>query len=273
MGGACRNLPVNFNPLDESTYDGWTLATIRSDDGSSQAYTIPFTFTFFGHNYLGINKTLFINNNGNLSFDNPYFVFTPEGFPLFGVPMIAPFWSDVDTRLANGGYVWMKQFGNVLAVTWDQVGYYEFGVDKKNTFQVLISDRLDPSLGMGNNVCFCYGAMEWATGDIGTGVDGFGGDPATVGVNNGDGTFFQTGRFDKTGDAYDGPEGNSDGVDFLDNKSFCYDTSVMSAPSSGPSSPPSTGPSTSPSGSPRSEERRVGKECSQECRSRWSPYH
>ena len=42
----------------------------------------------------------------------------------------------------------------------------------------------------------------------------FGGTPATVGANQGNGTdFFLVGRFDQAGNAYDGPGGANDGVD------------------------------------------------------------
>ena len=46
--------------------------------------------------------------------------------------------------------------------------------------------------------------------------------PATVGANRGsEGQFFQMGRFDQSGSVYRGPSG-SNGVDYLDNKSFCF---------------------------------------------------
>ncbi|MES2134003.1 MAG: gliding motility-associated C-terminal domain-containing protein, partial [Bacteroidota bacterium] len=59
---------------------------------------------------------------------------------------------------------------------------------------------------------------------------GFGGTndgayPATVGVNKGDGVnYVQIGRFDKVGTSYDGPYGMNDGVSFLDNKSYFFNT-------------------------------------------------
>ena len=46
-------------------------------------------------------------------------------------------------------------------------------------------------------------------------MGGFGGAPATVGVNHGNGVdFFQIGLFDHAGNDYDGPGGNNDGVSF-----------------------------------------------------------
>ena len=50
---------------------------------------------------------------------------------------------------------------------------------------------------------------------------------ATVGVNAGDGiNSFNIGRFDHSGNDYDGPGGNIDGVDFLDDQTFCFSVGV-----------------------------------------------
>ncbi|MBK7158976.1 MAG: hypothetical protein IPH77_10545 [Ignavibacteria bacterium] len=70
--------------------------------------------------------------------------------------------------------------------------YFGSHADKLNTFQCIISDGLDPFLGLGNNVCFSYGDMEWTTGDASGGVGGFFGAPATVGINEGNGIDYAT---------------------------------------------------------------------------------
>lgn len=138
--------------------------------------------------------------------------------------MVAPFWADVDTGNPNNpiGHVWIKRASaNVLAVAWDVVGLFNENDALRNTFQVLISDGTDENMGFGNNVCFCYASMEWTTGIASGGTDGFGGTPATAGVNAGDGIdFIQIGRFDKNGTDYDGPAGANDGVNYLDGQSF-----------------------------------------------------
>ena len=139
--------------------------------------------------------------------------------------MVAPFWGDVDTRsiLDNAGVVWMKTGPGWFAVTWDHVGYFASRTELQNTFQLIISDgSADAPPGLGNNVCFCYGDMAWTTGEASGGVDGFGGFPATVGVNKGDGTeFFNIGRFDHAGGDYAGPDGIS-GVDWQDGTNTCF---------------------------------------------------
>lgn len=81
-------------------------------------------------------------------------------------------------------------------------------------------------MGIGNNVCFCYADLQWTAGDLESVLlDGFGGVPAAVGANKGDGvTFLWVGRFDKPGNPYDGANGNPDGIDYLDQKSICFST-------------------------------------------------
>ena len=196
----------------------------QNDDASTAEIPLGFAFDLFGTQY----TSLWINNNGNLSFDGPYGTFTPEGFPIVGFPMVAPFWGDVDTRSmeSGAGAVWMKQGPNYLAVTWDHVGYFAVHTDLQNTFQVIISDGTYEPMGLGNNVCFCYGDMQWTTGDASGGVGGYGGAPATVGVNKGDGIdYFNIGRFDHSGSDYAGPGGVS-GVDWLDYQHVCFNVSA-----------------------------------------------
>jgi hypothetical protein len=193
----------------------------RNDDDYSFVVPLGFTFDLYGTGQIEV----FINNNGNLSFDGGYCTYTPEGFPVPGYPMVAPFWADVETRsdLDNCGVVWMKQGPNYLAVTYDHVGYYDLNTDKLCTFQVIISDGTYEPMGVGNNVCFCYGDMQWTTGDASGGVGGFGGAPAVVGVNKGNGIdYFLIGDFDHPGTDYDGPGGMPDGVDWLDYQVFCF---------------------------------------------------
>jgi hypothetical protein len=198
------------NPLDPCQ---------RNDDDVTLAVALPFAFNLYGTIY----NSCFINNNGNISFGSSFAAYTPSGFPISGFPMVAPLWSDVDTRNTLSGVVHYKLTASRLVVIWDHVGYYNVHADKLNTFELIISDGNDPLVGIGNNVCFCYNDMQWTTGDASGGVGGFGGTPATAGVNKGDGVnFFQIGRFDHAGFDYDGPGGANDGVDFLDQRVFCF---------------------------------------------------
>jgi len=194
------------------------LAMAPNDDYFSNLMGLPFSFDFYGTQY----DSLYINNNGNISFVTPYSTFTSNQFPDATFNMIAPFWADVDTRGTDGlgldgGNVWYKMTPSALIVVWDSVGYFNLHTDLRSTFQLIITNGADSLVPAGNNVSFCYGDMQWTTGDASSGSNGFGGAPATVGVNIGNGVdYFQVGQFDTTGTSFDGPYNSIDGVDFLD---------------------------------------------------------
>jgi uncharacterized protein (DUF2141 family) len=191
----------------------------RNDDWSTTQITVPFPFCFYGQQV----NFMYINNNGNVSINNPYATFTANSFPDPTYTMIAPFWGDVDTRGALSGIVYYQLTNTHLIVQWENVGYFDSYDDKRNTFQLIISDGIDPLLPPGSNVSFCYQDMQWTTGDASGGVNGFGGTPATVGVNKGNGLeYIQIGLFDQAGSSYDGPFANNDGIDALDNQSFIF---------------------------------------------------
>ena len=198
----------------------------RNDDGSTALITLPFSFCFYGT----LLTQLYINNNGNVSFGAPYTTFTGAPFPNTNFVMVAPFWSDVDTRGVGSGLVYYKLTASHLIVQWENVGYFNAHVDKRNSFQLVLSDGNDPIIRQGKNVSFCYKNMEWTTGDASGGTNGFGGTAATVGINRGDGIdYIQFGRFDRAGGSYDGPYGASDGIDFLDNTYFSLDACFPNA--------------------------------------------
>ncbi|MBL0047540.1 MAG: gliding motility-associated C-terminal domain-containing protein [Bacteroidetes bacterium] len=188
----------------------------RNDDKSTQAIPLPFNFCFYGQDY----DSVFINNNGSISFDYPTATFIPDSFPTNYYKMIAPFWADVDTRNLQSGLVYYKITPTHLIVTWDHVGYYASHADKKNTFQLIITDGMDTLLRPGKNVSFRYDEMEWSTGDIG-GIGGFTDPAATIGANFGDSIkFIQFGRFAQPGSFYDGPYGSWDGISWLNGRVF-----------------------------------------------------
>lgn len=65
------------------------------------------------------------------------------------------------------------------------MGYYDSRTDKLNDFTLYIED--DPA---GDIVAFVYRDMQWTTGDASGGTGGFGGSPAQIGFDSGDGTNF-----------------------------------------------------------------------------------
>ena len=208
-------------------HDNTYTAVPRNDDGSLGPINLGWTFSFCGNNY----NQVWINTNGNLTFNGPYGIFTPTGFPVAGVPMVAAFWSDIDTRNTACGQIWYKMYSNCLVVTWENTGYYNQHCDKTVSFNLIISDgSFAGCLGIGNTMGFRYGDMQFTTGDASGGSGGFGGAPATVGFNSGNGiNFEQVGRFDHPGTGYDGPYNTPDGVDYLDNK--CFDFKSNNPPS------------------------------------------
>lgn len=209
---------------------GGTAPDYRCDDCSTTLINLPFTFCFYGQNFNGI----YINKNGNVSFNNSILSFTAGAFPAgTDTVMIAPFWGDVEDTAPGSGLVYYKITPTHLIVKWDKVGYFFSHDDLLNTFQLIITDGNDPILPGGNNVSFCYGDMQWTTGDVSFGsggqipAGGFGGEAATVGANKGNNiNYIQFGRFDAPGTAYDGPFGASDGVSWLDDKSFIFNTCI-----------------------------------------------
>lgn len=204
----------------DSTY---TLAMTPNDDGSSPSITLPFTFRHFGDPF----SVVFINNNGNLTFQNSFSAFTADAYPLATVRMVAPFWADVDTR-NGGGQVWYKVTPHSLVVNWVAVAAFNQQQQRRNWFQVTITDGLDSTIGLGNTVEYCYRTLQWTTGSASGGVNGFGGTPATVGANRGGNTgqFLQVGRFGQPGPGYDGPFAAVDGLGWLEGRRIAFDLSV-----------------------------------------------
>ena len=158
-----------------------------NDDESTGILDIGFTVNFYGTNY----SQLYANNNGNFTFNNPMWDYTPFDLYTNGVPIIAPFFADVDTRgtgsdlmrYGQGTYNGHAAFG----ATWDGVGvgYYYLGTDKLNKFQVLLVDRGD--IGVGDfDIYFNYDQIQWETGDASYGSGGLGGYSARAGYSNGD---------------------------------------------------------------------------------------
>lgn len=222
------NVPITYTALSREglliPLDGsFSMILAGNDDSYSTIQSLPFTFNLYGTNY----TSFYVNNNGNVSFGGAYSDYTSTGFPVNGFPMLAPFWADVDTRPAASGKVWVRIQPHQVTVIWDHVGYYGNQVDKLNTFELIFTDGTDPIIGIGNNVAFSYADMQWTTGSASGGSGGFGGTPASVGINKGDGVYYALiGRFNHAGTDYDGPGGIADGVSYLDNQCFQFVTSL-----------------------------------------------
>jgi hypothetical protein len=147
------------------------LASGRNDDGF-MALNLGFNFTLYGSTY----SSLFINNNGNVSFGSGISDYVPTGPTGANAPLISVFFSDVDTRNASSGVVHYNLTADQLVVTWDNVGRFNSqGVPPSNSFQlVLRSDSFVLPSGEGQ-IGFFYEEMDWeVTQTSQTGAVGFG---------------------------------------------------------------------------------------------------
>ncbi len=170
-----------------------------NDDGSSVRVPIGFTLQL-GRQPDGVTpaeyNALFVNNNGNVTFDNPLSTYTPFGISQASTKIVAPFFADVDTRGVGSGLV-QYGYGNTVyggrpafCVNWINVGYYSGHTDKLNSFQLLLVDRSDA--GPGNfDVVMNYDKVQWETGDASGGSGGLGGASARMGYSDGGGNSFE----------------------------------------------------------------------------------
>jgi uncharacterized repeat protein (TIGR01451 family) len=166
---------------------GCTATTLAAnDDGSTGIVPLGFTANFFGNSY----TSLYVNNNGNVTFTQPLPNFTATPLVTTGIPIIAPFWADVDTRDPGSSEVKYgpTTFGGrpAFCVNWDGVGvgYFAQHVDKLNKFQLLLVDRSDVNPG-DFDIVFNYDQVQWETGDASGGSGGLGGSSARAGYTNG----------------------------------------------------------------------------------------
>lgn len=167
---------------DTALFTGNTLAA--NDDGSTGLVDMGFQINFFGRNF----SQLFVNNNGNVTFDHTLSTFTPFSLLSTSTPMLAPFFADVDTNNPVSG---LTQYGqatlgghNVFGVNWINVGYFPSAADKTNSFQLIVTDRHDT--GAGNfDFQYNYNNVSWETGDASNGSGGLGGFSARAGWSNG----------------------------------------------------------------------------------------
>jgi Nidogen-like/PEP-CTERM motif len=180
-------------PVVGGFINGGTVS--RCDDCFTAATSLGFSANFFGTTY----TDTFVSNNGYVTFGAGQGIFTPTGLTAAysGLPIIAPFFADVDTRPANGGtvrygtgtYLGSAAFG----VTWERVGYFANGTNLLNTFEVILVDA--SGTGMGNfDIYFNYDQIQWETGGASGGSGGLGGTSAAAGYARGTGlpgTFGQ----------------------------------------------------------------------------------
>lgn len=172
-----------------SGFDNNFLAA--NDDGSTGLVDLGFTIDFFGNQF----SSAYLNNNGNITFDQALSSFTPSGVELPTTAIIAPYFADVDTTGPGSGlltYGAGTVDGNIaFGVNWLNVGYFSSHTDLLNSFQLILVDRSDIQAGA-FDIEFNYGQIQWESGDANIGsTGGLGGETARVGYSNGNGSDFE----------------------------------------------------------------------------------
>lgn len=251
---------MNYDPLEE----GWQNMELN-DDGP-KAVDSGIVFDFFGRTFIDpeYNKTeVYINDNGSISFGFGVGGWIPLNFTENPGErnMIAPFWADVD--ITDDSYnvtntISWRTDGERFTVVWNEVTEYhatqdfvfqdhpEYATDNvglTNTFEVVISD-------VNSNhpkICFCYCKMEWAHADaFKKGAMAVPPYQATVGIDTNDHADsglvgnppswilaqFNWGKLDDPSDYsnWDGFGTESNGVQHLAGRSFCFDPSIVFNP-------------------------------------------
>jgi Nidogen-like len=180
-----------------------------NDDSSVYVPDIGFQVNLGGVAY----NSLYVNNNGNITFAAPLSAYTPFPLSTTNRAIIAPFFADVYTVGSlypnqGSGPADIVTYGTgtvdghqAFGVTWDSVGYFAAHTDKLNTFQVVLINRYDNLPGDQNNqvgdvdVELNYNQIQWDTGDASGGRNGLAipneGTSARVGYSDGVGSAFE----------------------------------------------------------------------------------
>jgi hypothetical protein len=187
-------VPLNeFFPFNDKETTSNVMG--RCDDCSTPEIPLQVPFFLFNHSH----NSLWLNNNGGISFVQPISQFTPSCTPQRqDFRMITPFWADVDTR--NEGVVYFRQATDkstldqaseeirtafpafqklqlawAFVATWKDVRGYGLQT-QTNTFQAVLTTDLQQAF-----VIFYYNKIEWTKGSASGNVH------AKIGFDAGDG--------------------------------------------------------------------------------------
>jgi hypothetical protein len=148
---------------------GFTSATFAGNDDGSAYLSLPFTLDYFGTNY----NHVYLNNNGNLTFEHSQPTFSPFNLATNGTKIIAPFFADVDTAVSGSAAVTYGT-GTVgghtaWSATWPGVRCYVSATAGLDNFQVVLIDRTDIAPG-DFDMEFNYDQIQWDTGQASGGT-------------------------------------------------------------------------------------------------------
>jgi WD40 repeat protein len=148
-------------------------ASLPKNDDAYGPINLGAKIKFFDKSY----SSFYVNTNGVISFLSPISKpYSPKKYPT-SIPLISPFWSDINTEV--GGQIYYRKsssssdlnqaksdIANVYATTfnpsrvyittWNQVAAYDGSSAVNNTFQVVIAT--DEKLSF---LIFNFGSMSW----------------------------------------------------------------------------------------------------------------
>lgn len=160
---ACLAAPAYAAAVHDANL--FTTVLPRNDDGSTGLVNLGFAANINGTSF----SQTYVNNNGNITFNNPLGSYTPAAISsgTFG-PIIAPFFADVDTRGSGSSEVTYgaNTLGsrNVFGVNYINVGQYN-QQSNYNSFQLILTDRNDIAAG-DFDIQFNYDRIVWDQGSV-----------------------------------------------------------------------------------------------------------
>ena len=173
-----------FTASDDGSWNGPGIASETEAQPIPMSVTFPSGINFFGRRF----EDFYVNTNGNITLRAPLRDFAPRPFPINGLPMFAPLWSDVDARNGGSPDRNMVCFGldaTRLAVTWHKVERFSRRSDQLNSFQLILR-RVTSGAVDDWDLEYRYARCEWATWDPPNADAGPVGGPARAGLNAGD---------------------------------------------------------------------------------------
>ncbi len=125
----------------------WIKLDLNND--GSVLLDLPFSFYFFDK----LQTSVWVNANGNLSFDQSLGHFKPELFPL-NTQMIAPFWADIEASTKNkDAGIYILSSDNELRVLYRNMSLYNQNSANTITFEIIL--KADTNVESGN-LAFAY---------------------------------------------------------------------------------------------------------------------
>ena len=180
---------------------GFGETSVAFGDDTSTEVDVTGVFGAGGINFFGTScSQITVSTNGTITLGSgvPSTSVIEDGLAQSVLPFIAPFFADVDLTADETGLgpttggtstgsdrIWLDTdaASRTVTVTWDDVGYYNNGLDKRNAFQVQLIDRSD--VGAGDfDIVIRYEDIQWTTGELQDGVGGLGGNAARIGFSD-----------------------------------------------------------------------------------------